>query len=397
MNAKVCDKVLIRYWGSRLKEPLHAKRLASLFMPLAVKNWQIHLVLERLPEDPSWLKPFAEMGVGLETAPRPRRQFDWRCIANTYHLCRRVHPSVIHCDNLHTSPMIGAALAGVPVRLWSKRAMNPNNEECRPPSFRERIALSTRVTIRIATRVIAVSGSVKDELVQMGIPADRILVRCNPKRLGLSADKTGRETSRKQLGCDKSEVVILTIGHAVPVKGWDLLLRAFSRVAEVEPRARLILVGSFNANHERAFYTLLESYVAEQKLANKVIFTGHVEDIGPVLKAADLFVMPSRSEGFSQALIEALQAGLPCIATRVGIAEDVIEDGVNGFLVGRGDEGGLAQAMLRLAQEEGLRKQLAQNAVVPACIPTLQEYAENLACDYESLLAMSASHRCTGL
>jgi glycosyltransferase involved in cell wall biosynthesis len=382
--------VFLRYWGSHFKSRRQANNLARQFEPLLRRNWQCHLVVERLPDEQSWLEPFQALGVRLVVVPRPKGNFDLKCVARACALCRRLKCSVFHCDNMHTSPLLGAFLARAKVRIWSKRSMSAHYELGRHPGLRERLALATRTSSFCATRIFAVSRNVQKELVAMGIPQGRVVVRHNPRMLPVDRIAYDRTAVRQSLGLADADKVIITIGHAVPVKGWDLLARAFSHVAEAEPHARLILVGSFTAPHERACYADLERWIATHGLKPRVTFTGHVGDVGRVLQAADMFVMPSRSEGFSLALVEALQAGLPCIATRVGIAEDVIQDGVNGFLVGRGDEGGLAQAILRLTREDALRKRLAQNAVAPTCIPTLPEYAENLACDYESLLAMSA-------
>ena len=390
MPAENRQIVVLRYWGSHFKSRRHASNLACQFEPLVQRNWHCYLVVERLPDERSWLEPFQALDVRLVVLPRTRGNFDLKCVARAYALCRQLRCSVFHCDNMHTSPLLGAFLARVKVRIWSKRSMNAHYQQGRQPSLRERIALATRTSSFCVTRIFAVSREVQKELVEMGIPQGRVVVRHNPRMLSVERNGYDRMAVRQSLGLADTAKVVITVGHAVPVKGWDLLVRAFAPVAEAEPQARLILVGSFTAPHERACYADLARWIAEHDLEAKVTFTGHLGDISGVLQAADMFVMPSRSEGFSLALVEALQAGLPCIATRVGIAQDVIEDGVNGFLVERGDEGGLPQAMLRLTQDEGLRKRLAQNAVVPACIPTLQEYAENLACDYESLLAMSA-------
>jgi glycosyltransferase involved in cell wall biosynthesis len=267
--------------------------------------------------------------------------------------------------------------------------MSAHYEQGREPAFRERLALATRMSSHCATRVFAVSSAVRTELIEMRIPPERVMVRHNPRMLSVDHIALDRSTVRRSLNWAETDKVIITIGHAVPVKGWDLLLRAFGHVVEIEPLARLVLIGSFTADHERACHANMQRWIADHDLGDRITFTGHLSNIACVLKAADLFVMPSRSEGFSLALVEALQAGLPCIATRVGIAEDVIKDGVNGFLVNRGDENGLVQRLLRVLQDETLRKRLAQTAVVPACIPTLEEYAENIACDYESLLSRS--------
>lgn len=385
--------VLLRYWGSHFKSMRQARDFATEFRPLRARGWSCHLVVERLPDDTLWLRPLQDLEVGLICQPRPRANFDRHCVSRVRRLCRELGTRVFHCDNMHMSPLLGAALAAVPVRIWSKRSMSQHFEESRPPSWKERWAPSTRFSCRLATRVMAVSQAVKDELLEMGIPGEKILVRHDPRRLGARArDPQGRH-QRTLWGFAESDVVIVTIGHAVPVKGWDVLLRAFSIVASRDDRARLLVVGSQTSEAERDHFRALERIIRASSLESHVRFAGHVMDIQPALAAADIYVSPSRSEGFSLALVEAMEAGLPCVATRVGIAPQAIQDGVNGLLVDRCDDAGLARALLRLATDDALRRQFAAAVKVPDCIPTLEDYAERIARDYEALLAEAQNDR----
>jgi glycosyltransferase involved in cell wall biosynthesis len=107
----------------------------------------------------------------------------------------------------------------------------------------------------------------------------------------------------------------------------------------------------------------------------------------------DVFVLPSRSEGFSLALLEGLTAGLPVISTRVGIAPDVVEDGANGLLVERDDVHALADAMMRVAVDDVFRERLRTGAAKPLSgIPGMDEHARALLELYESLLSRSRAH-----
>src|SRR5438309_865152 len=109
---------LIRYWGSTLKSPWVVYQFA-LHLP-AANGWRTCLVMSRPPESPAWLKPLLDLGTRIEYLPRPHGNVDVGCIWRVYRLCRRLECGVFHCDNIHTSPLIGAALARVPIRLWSK-------------------------------------------------------------------------------------------------------------------------------------------------------------------------------------------------------------------------------------------------------------------------------------
>jgi glycosyltransferase involved in cell wall biosynthesis len=386
MNRRaIPETVILRYWGSHFKSRRQVALFAAELRPLIDRGWSCHMVVERKPDDSAWLQELLDMGVHIEYERRPRANFDSRSVWRVYCLCRRIGATVLHCDNLHTSPLLGAFLARVPVRVWSKRAMNSHFEEGRESTFRERLAFATRLSCLLATRVIAVSNAVKTELVALSVPAAKILLRHNPRRLGPLME-SARGATRKSWGFAEADVVIVTIGHAVPVKGWDILLRAFCTVAQVEPRAKLVLVGSYGAGSEDPFVAEINRCVTTPILRGKVFFTGHISNVDAALQAADIYVSPSRSEGFSYALIEGLDAGLPCVASRVGIAEDAIQSGVNGLLVERGDETALADALSRLICDDELRKRFAHHARVPACIPTMEQYAERMAVDYETLL-----------
>jgi glycosyltransferase involved in cell wall biosynthesis len=290
------------------------------------------------------------------------------------------------CDNIHVAPLLGALLSRVPVRVWTVRNMESWYAEMRHPTLRERLAVASRASCFIATRVIAVSNAVKMELLGIGIPEPKIWVRPNPRRVVALTNTIDRREARQQYGFDDSEVVVVALGHAIPVKGWDLLIKAFGHVARCNSRARLVLAGSFDAEPERPFYAELKHLVEANQLSDKVHFTGHLLDIAPLLKGADLFVMPSRSEGCANALLEALQFGLPVVAAKVGNAAEVIQHNVTGLLVERGRDHELADALMCLVQDEGKRKDFASRATLPASILPPEEYAERLARDYESLV-----------
>jgi glycosyltransferase involved in cell wall biosynthesis len=287
---------------------------------------------------------------------------------------------VLHCDNIHTGPLLGAALAGVPVRIWSKRSMEPHFEEQRPPTLRERAAVSVRISCRVATRTLAVSEAVKGQLTAMGIPGGGIEVLHNPRRYtgGPALREALRTEARAGFGYGQNALVVVAVGHAVEVKGWDVLLRAFGKASHELPEARLLLVGSTSGPHEQACHRGLLRLIAEHGLADKVLFPGHLGEPAPAFAAGDIFVSPSRSEGYGNALIEALSLGLPCIATRVGIAPDVVVDGVSGLLLERGDPEGLARALLLLARDPALREALARRGYQELKAPTPDEHVRRL-------------------
>jgi glycosyltransferase involved in cell wall biosynthesis len=375
---------LIRYWGSNFKTPREGRRIAGYFSQARAAGWKCHLVCSGPPDDPSWAAPVLDSGVQIEYVPRPRGNFDKANIQRTRDLCRRVGADVLHCDNTHTSPLIGARLARVPVRVWTKHAMEPAFEAVKKPSLRQRLAPSLWLSIGLATRVLAISRAIEQELLDLGVPQRKLMVMALPIADDTSAG-LGRDEARSSLGCEPADVVFSTIGRAVPVKGWDVLLQAFRAVLDEFPQARLLLAGSTGAGDERACFESLQRQVETLGLAGRVRFTGHVTDIGPVLTASDAFVLPSRSEGYSLALLEALGAGLPVVSTRVGIAPEVVIEGKNGFLVEREDAAALGRRMIAVARDPQLRAR-RDGAGIPG-VPTVPEHAAALLKLYETLLA----------
>jgi glycosyltransferase involved in cell wall biosynthesis len=381
---------VIRYWGSHFKSPKQAAYWHGIFTPLLARHWRCCLALERLPQDRGWVRDLESVGVEIACVARPRRQIDFACIREVRSLCARFRADVFHCENIHTSPMLGAWLARVPVRVWHKHSMFVHFEECRPPSIKERLALSTRLTGTLATRVMCVSQSVAEEVTQFGVARRKILVRNNPRPVRVTDNHLDRTAARRALNLNGDDYVVVAIGHTVPVKGWDVLVKSFGAVARTVPNARLLLVGSHTASAERACFAELQRLCTEHKVQDKVVFTGHLRDITPALRAADVFVLPSRSEGNSYSLLEALDEGLPCVATKVGAAPEMIQHGANGFLVNRLDVDGLARALTELGSHPDERADFARRVAIPSFVPTFEEYAEQLRRDYESLLGQSS-------
>jgi len=377
---------LIRYWGSYFKSPRAVSNMVNQLKGPLAKGWDTHLVCCWPPEDEKWLQPLLDIGVKIEYMPRAKGNFDWKCMYRVCKLCRRLRCNVFHCDNMHTSPLIGASLARVAVRLWSKRSMNAAFERGGKETIRNRIVLSVRLSCLLATKTLAVSKTVREELIKLRIPSSKLMVFNNPMDSKILCS-VNRDKARVVYGYAPSEIVITTIGHAVPVKGWDILLRAFSDIANEVPQARLLFVGSITGYNESHHYEELARFIDQNGLRTKVRFTGHLIEINEALAASDIFVLPSRSEGFGIVLVEGLAAGLPCVSTKVGIASEVIQTGVNGFLLERENYREMAKALLKLAKDSNLRKRLAEGArTTPLGVPTMEEYGDQLFNLYESLL-----------
>ena len=144
------------------------------------------------------------------------------------------------------------------------------------------------------------------------------------------------------------EIRIATVGNIRRVKGHDVLIKAAAEIIQQCPNATFSIAGEVM---EAGYFAELQALVSGFGLTNRFHFAGNVTDLHEYLSASDIFVLPSRSEGFSNAIIEAMAASLPVVATDVGGNAEAIKDGINGFIVPADNPTQLAGAILRLASD----------------------------------------------
>jgi glycosyltransferase involved in cell wall biosynthesis len=166
----------------------------------------------------------------------------------------------------------------------------------------------------------------------------------------------GREPARRRLGLYPTDLVIAYAGRLHEEKGVRHLLAAFHALLQAQPTARLVLAGDGPARRN------LEAATAALRLGPFVRFLGALPDPWPLLAAADVFALPSLWEGMPNALLEAMAAGLPSVATAVGAVPEVAVDGVEALLVPPGDPVALAAALAALAGAPARRREIGAAA-----------------------------------
>ena len=263
-------------------------------------------------------------------------------------LIRRLRPDVVHLhrDGPDIWGQLAALLAGhrcVVVTEHGPYTLDTGESAI----FRWGKTMLRRLLQRQVRITLAISRAVADDLLLHKVaPASRIRVVHN----GVDEAVFTPGSKRSPRG------IIGTAGRLIPLKGFDVLVRAFTRVLREYPTAKLRIAG------EGPDRTRLAGLIESQGLSGRAELIGRVEEMRGFLQSLDVFVMPSIKEGFGMALLEAMSCGLPVIASDAGGLREIVRDGVNGRLVLAGDDQALADALLVMLRDEALADRLGCEA-----------------------------------
>jgi L-malate glycosyltransferase len=223
-------------------------------------------------------------------------------------------------------------------------------------TWRGRLRLS--VFRHWADLVIVLDEAMQAEALSAGFDPQRVR-RMNNGIDARAFVATDRQTVQLALGLN-GKTVVLSMGRLATQKSLPMLFQAFASAALACPDLHLLVLGD---GPERA---ALEALAQSLKISGQVTFAGNQNDVHPYLTAADLFVLPSASEGISNALLEAMSVGLACLATPVGGNVDVLDQGACGLLLPVGDVQAWSKALVELGRSASARKALgaaAQNRI----------------------------------
>jgi len=382
---------IVHYWGGQPK--VRTSRFdwhRAILDGCRRKGWRSIIVFSSAPQNEEIQKALTESNIQCLYIERPKGQFDLRCIYDSYRMFRNTGCTIAHFHCVHTSPIIGAALARVPIRIWSNHS-SEYRDDGRKLSLIHRLGLSTRITSLLAHKMLPVSEGISKELLRYGVPKEKMSVAPVPIDVGrYVARPQARASVRNSLRYSDQDILVCSVGQAIYRKGWDILVRAFARALEQVPQMRLLLVGATaksGVGEPDAYQKELLKLIDNLKIQDRVQFTGVRKDIGDILSAGDIFAFPSRAEGLPLALVEAMAAGLPCIATSVGGAPEVIKDNVNGLLVASEDIDAFAAGLTRLATDQALRSKLSEKAPSSLEVFSLEYQKKNVLKIYDELLA----------
>ena len=332
---------------------------------LADRGYQTTLVVGELARGEGSMEFVAESrGVRIVKLSSLSREIaplrDLTSLVRLTRLIRLQRPQIVHTHTAKAGAIgrVAALLAGgdhrpIVVHTFHGHVLRGYFGPLRAFAFR----LLEHVLARATTKLVAVSPEVRDELVSLGVaPAKKFEV----VRLGIELDErllpasreVSREESRRQLGIGPETFLVGWVGRMTGVKRVPDLLEAFRQLREGGVDARLCVVGDGpeRESHERLAKSL--------GVVRHCFFLGYQEEMGRWFDSFDAFALPSANEGTPVSAIEALAAGCPVVATRVGGVPDVVQDGETGFLVESGDTEALARRLAELAADPELRRRL---------------------------------------
>lgn len=255
---------------------------------------------------------------------------DWASFYKVYSLLKQLRPAIVHTRNLAAIEyQFCALLAGVPYRVHGEHGWDVFD----PDGHIVKYQWLRRILGLFIHRFIPLSQHLQDYLLErVKIPASKITRICNGVDTKIFYPRTGNRLMPD--GCPQvrdDQIVIGTVGRMHGVKDQLTLVRAFIDACEKSPefaeRARLFLIGDGPLRGQA-----LELLAASHQ-ADKAWLPGERNDIATILRSLDIFVLPSKSEGISNTILEAMATGLPVIATRVGGNPELVLDGQTGRLV----------------------------------------------------------------
>ena len=294
------------------------------------------------PKEGQLSKEFHAMGFSEIPAFPIRSFYDHTTVIQLIRFARFLRANkidVIHTHDFYTNVfgMIGAALAGVPVRIASRR----ETTGWRSPAQK----MVERRAYQLAHAIVTNAEAVQTHLMEEGIAREKIQTVYN----GLSLDRVAPRHERSAAlalfnlppnGHCRYVTIVANLLH--PVKDHPTFLRAAQRVREVVPEARFVLAGEGGLEGE------MRALAQNLGLEKEVLFTGRCVEVGDLLSISDVCVLSSTAEGFSNSILEYMGAGRPVVATNVGGAAEAIIEGKTGYLVEPGDDQAMAERIIEL-------------------------------------------------
>jgi glycosyltransferase involved in cell wall biosynthesis len=264
---------------------------------------------------------------------------------------------IIQCEQVSvvqtffaSSDLLGGAVArlsGCPVLISSRRDMGFLRER------KHRVGY--RLMASVYDRVHTVSDAVRDYTIQHDrVHPGRVVTIPN----GVDTERIAQHFDpefRSRHGLQDASHVIVDVGSIKPVKGYEVLVRAAAIVCRQFPQAVFAVAGPVQ---NAPYFAELQRLIESLGLQKNVKFLGNVDPVYPLLHASDVFCHLSLTDGLSNAMLEAMATGLPCVISRVGGNPEVVEDGRSAFVVPPSDHVQAADRLLQLLSDRNRRQSM---------------------------------------
>lgn len=312
------------------------------------------------------LKKLKEAGIPSFLIPMKTKKDILLPLLKTIRLVRKKKIDIIHTHTVRSN-LIGRLASLLTGRKCITHLHSPilrDFADLRRGRFNEMIDSITRF---LADRYIAVSHSLRREMIQRGMPPDKIVTIHNAldfKSLHASVDPHSvRGGIRKEYNIPANAFILVLVALLRPRKGVDVIIKAMESVLEHFPNVHLFIVGNDDISEDPDYGNKLRRMASGLGIESNVIFTGFRDDVPAILKECDLMVLPSLfGEGFPMVILESMAMGVPVVASRVEGIPEIIEDGVNGFLVEPGDSEDLANKIVEVLKNPILLKTAGRKA-----------------------------------
>ena len=295
------------------------------------------------------------LGTEIEAIPLvPRNEVDLPAAWRLSRALKELQPDIVHAHDPHGVAMAAAALSiGAP-------APRPPLVAARRVDFHLKGNSFSKWKYRQVACFITASHAIREMLVEDGVPADRVVT----VHEGVNIERIERvepANIREEYWFPAHSLIVGNIAALVPHKGQKYLLDAAADVVREMPDARFLILGEGELRHE------LEQQVKHLRLSQHVMLAGFRQDVLAALKALDLFVMSSVTEGLGTSLLDAMAARRPIVGTYAGGIPEVVVDGKTGLLVPPRDGRALGQAILTLLRDPERRERMADAGYRRVC------------------------------
>jgi glycosyltransferase involved in cell wall biosynthesis len=275
----------------------------------------------------------------------PGHELDLKAAWRLSRVVQRVGPDIVHAHDPH-----GVAMASMALSMIT-RTRAPRLVVSRRVDFRLKRNSFSRWKYRQVDLFIASSNAIRDLLVADGIPADRVMTVYE----GIDVDRIARTEPvnlHAAFFLPHNAPIVGNVAALVPHKGQRHLVDAVPQVLARAADTRFVILGEGPLRPE------LEHRVKQLHLEKHVVLPGFRDDVLACIKAFDLFVMSSETEGLGTSLLDAMAAGKACVGTKAGGIPEAILDGETGLIVPPRDPAALAAAIVRLLKAPALRDEM---------------------------------------